>query len=528
MRTIFVIFDSLNRHALGAYGGDVPTPNFDRFAQKAAVFDRHYAGSLPCMPARRDMHTGRVNFTHRPWGPLEPYDNSYARILSGAGVYTHLITDHLHYFENGGWGYAQAFDSWDFVRGQEYDPVRPVVVPPVARMSEGFDERHYPTNGLQEGQTATRWTLPKDVWKRSRHALNSLEPMAEDDHPTSRCFARAFDFLETNRGQGDWLLQLECFDPHEPFEAPERFRQMFGADGNQPVLDWPRYAAVQESPEEVARIRASYSALVAMCDEYFGRLLDWMDANDSWNDTALILTTDHGYLLGEHEWWAKNKMPYYEEISHLPLMIWQPSCDQPGQRIGNLTQTTDLMPTLLDLHGVAPPPEARAQSLTPMLQGNAGDRESALIGMFGGPVCVTDGHYSYFRFPVTDDPAALPMYTLMPSHLEEMFSPSQLATAQLSPPFDFTKGAPLLRIFMQQDGGECGHEILRYWDRGNVLFDLSRDPGQVSPIDDPQTERRMIDLIIAQFVAHDAPVELYAHFALPDPSRRSPTVSLDQ
>ena len=106
MRTIFVLFDSLNRSAVGAYGSTaVRTPNFDRFAARAVTFDKHYVGSLPCMPARRDMHTGRLNFMHRSWGPLEPFDNSFPQILKENGVYTHLISDHLHYFEDGGHGF---------------------------------------------------------------------------------------------------------------------------------------------------------------------------------------------------------------------------------------------------------------------------------------------------------------------------------------------------------------------------------------------------------------------------------------
>ncbi|RUV31020.1 sulfatase, partial [Mesorhizobium sp. M1A.T.Ca.IN.004.03.1.1] len=76
MRTVFVLFDSLNRLALECYGGQgIPTPNFNRFAERAITFDRHYVGGLPCMPARRDLHTGRLTFMHRSWGPLEPFDN---------------------------------------------------------------------------------------------------------------------------------------------------------------------------------------------------------------------------------------------------------------------------------------------------------------------------------------------------------------------------------------------------------------------------------------------------------------------
>ena len=58
-----------------------PTPNFDRLAERAVTFDSHYVGSMPCMPARRDMQTGRLDFLHRSWGPLEPFDNSFPELL---------------------------------------------------------------------------------------------------------------------------------------------------------------------------------------------------------------------------------------------------------------------------------------------------------------------------------------------------------------------------------------------------------------------------------------------------------------
>ena len=516
MRTIFVLFDSLNRSALGAYGGTaIPTPNFDRFATRSVTFESHYVGSLPCMPARRDMHTGRLNFMHRPWGPLEPFDNSGVRMLSEAGVYTHLISDHLHYFENGGTGYAQSFDSWEFIRGQEYDPETVLTVPPVQRIREQFDPRHYPTDAFEEGRTATRGTVPKDTWKRSRHAINALKARDEDAYPTVRCMNRALDFLDRNGRSDDWFLQIECFDPHEPFDAPARFKTLFETGYSGPVLNWPLYEKVTDSAEEIAEIRANYAALVAFCDEQFGRLLDWMDHTNAWEDTALILTTDHGYLLGEHEWWAKNRMPYYEEISHIPLMIWHPDhVERAGAREAALTQTIDLMPTFLDLHDVVPPSEVRASSILSLLSGGAKVRETAILGMFGGPVCATDGRYTYFRFPRTDDPSALPVYTLMPSHLEEFFAVGDLAGAEMSGPFDFTKGAPTMRVTLSSRPGESGLSILSNWTDGHVLYDLANDPGQTTPIVDPVTEARLYDAIISHFRAHDAPEEIYAHYGL--------------
>ena len=135
MRTILVVFDSLNRMAMHCYGGtEIATPNFDRFAKRGLTFKNHFVGSLPCMPARRDLHSGRLNFAHRSWGPLEPFDNSSVQILKDNGVHTHLVSDHLHYFEGGDSGFHTRFNTFDFIRGQEYDPWIAMVEPPIERL----------------------------------------------------------------------------------------------------------------------------------------------------------------------------------------------------------------------------------------------------------------------------------------------------------------------------------------------------------------------------------------------------------
>ena len=516
MRTIFVLFDSLNRGALGAYGGDtIATPNFDRFAARAVTFDNHYVGSLPCMPARRDMHTGRLNFMHRPWGPLEPFDNSYARLLGGAGVYTHLVSDHLHYFEDGGWGYANTFDSWDFIRGQEYDPVKALAEPPVARFREMFDPRHYPLERLSTRGPVTREASDLLAWRRVRHATNTLFVREEDDFPTAKCFASAFEFLEMNKAADHFFLQLECFDPHEPFCAPERFKDAYrsGYDGR--ILDWPVYEQVTNSAEEIAEIRGNYAALTAMCDEYFGRLLDWMDANDAWHDTCLVLTTDHGFLLGEHEWWGKNKMPYYDEIAHIPLMIWHPdAADQAGTRRAALTQTTDLMPTFLELYGIATPREATARSLLPLVRGPGDGAASVIYGMFAGPIGITDGRHSYYHYPKRSDGEGFHLYTVMPAHMARQFDVSEIQAATLAGPFDFTKEAPVMRVPMAPDNGEAGLDAVRNRPASVQLFDLHNDPRQERPIENAALVQRFCREIGAHLARHDAPAEIFDLYGL--------------
>jgi arylsulfatase A-like enzyme len=144
MRTIFVLFDSLNRRSLEAYGGSaIKTPNFSRLAERCITFDNHYVGSLPCMPARRDMHTGRLNFLHRGWGPLEPFDNSFAALMNKQGIYSHLVSDHYHYWGDGGATYHNRYDTYEFIRGQERDPWKAMVQPPWERFRQMYHPKQF-------------------------------------------------------------------------------------------------------------------------------------------------------------------------------------------------------------------------------------------------------------------------------------------------------------------------------------------------------------------------------------------------
>ena len=508
MKVVFVLFDSLNRLALGAYGGSIGTPNFDRFARHAIAFDHHYVGSLPCMPARRDLHTGRLNFMHRSWGPLEPFDNSMPEILGANGIYTHLISDHLHYFEDGGATYHTRYRSFDFIRGQEYDPWKAMVQPPVARFKEIYSQKHYDFDAASDPAARS--------WARMQHAINREFMQDERDFPGPRCFDAAFEFLDRNGRANGWFLQIECFDPHEPFHAPERFKRQYETGYNGGILDWPHYEKVTESPQEIAEIRANYAALVAMCDSYFGRLLDYFDEHGLWRDTALILTTDHGFLLSEHDWWGKNRMPYYEEISHIPLLMHHPDWHgRGGARRSMLTQTIDLMPTMLDLFGIAQPPEVRGHSLLACVGGEPKLRDIAIFGMFGGPVGATDGRYAYYLFPEDLLAPGLYEYTLMPTHLRARFMPEELRTAALAGPFDFTKGAPVLRYEALPDAMRAPMQDFKgFGDIGTVLFDLAQDPKQERPMRDAQIEARMKDGIRAALKVHDAPVEFYARYDL--------------
>jgi len=314
-------------------------------------------------------------------------------------------------------------------------------------------------------------------------------------------------------------LQLECFDPHEPFVAPERFKAAYDAGYNGKILNWPLYERNSNSPEEIAAIRGNYAALVAMCDEYFGKLLDYFDEHNLWKDTALVLTTDHGFLLSEHDWWAKNRMPYYEEISHIPLIIWHPAHDQyAGDRRQSLTQTTDLMPTILEFHNCEIPKTVTGHSILPKLSRDLKTRDSQIFGMFGGPVGLTDGEYTYYRYPEDLTGKNLHLYTLMPAHMIDLFDIAELQSSELAPPFDFTKGAPTLRMKLDPKNTQVGQDGDTLEDCETTLYNVEVDPKQELPLDEADVEQRLSLEIARHFAEHDAPSELFEHFDLVQPA----------
>ncbi|NNK96314.1 MAG: sulfatase [Desulfobacterales bacterium] len=503
MRTVFVLFDSLIRRGLECYGGNLITPNFQRFADKSVTFTNHYVGSLPCMPARRELHTGRHNFLHRSWGPIEPFDISGFELMKRNGIYAHLISDHYHYWEDGGLTYANRYNSWEFMRGQEWDPWAAVVNPPLPEYKEKYHPLQYAEPGKKGG--------------RGQGIINHEAMPDEEDHPMVQCFNAAFKFLDTNREADNWVLNLECFDPHEPFFVPERFRELYPTDYKGPILTWPIYKRVQESEEEIDELRANYAALMTMCDEYLGLLLDYFDKHELWKNTALIVTTDHGFLLGEHEWWAKSRMPFYNEISHIPLLFYHPDhSDQAGTKRHSITQNIDIMPTLLSMYDLEIPKIVEGHSLVSMMEHDAPVRKAAIYGQFGAATNVTDGRYTYFRYPEDFRNQELYQYTLMPTHQNSLFTKDDFNNASYEYSFKFLQGFPAMKLPVGPPESRGQGALIE--DTQTVLYDLQTDPDQNNPIENPEVKLRLIREMTNIMKRNEAPPEAYRRLNLEVPA----------
>ncbi|MCX7011340.1 MAG: sulfatase [Candidatus Sumerlaeota bacterium] len=478
MKAIIVMYDSLNRHFLPPYGCDwVVGPNFSRLAERAVAFDNCYIGSSPTIPTRREIHTGRYNFLHRGWAPLEPFDDSMPEILKQHGVYTHLASDCQHYWEDGGATYHGRYNTWEFSRGQEGDAWKGDADPTLS------------------GNSIHR----QDI-------VNRRYVQTEEQWPQSQTFDHGIEFIRTNKDKDRWMVQIETFDPHEPFYAPQKYRDLYPHPYDGPQYDWPIYGRVTVPPEQVRHLRFQYASLVSFCDASLGRVLDLMDELDLWKDTMLILNTDHGHLIGEHNWLGKMIMPYYNEVAHIPLLIWDPRCGARGQRRSSLVQTIDLAPTLLEYFGVDIPPDMQGKALKDVIASDARIREAGLFGQHSQEVHVTDGRYVYMHAPATPDNQPLFDYTLMFNHMRERYRPGELRNIELAEPFTFTKGCRTVKI---RAFSRPGRERFP-----SALYDLEADPGQEHPITDATIERRMIDHLVRLMKENDAPPEQFQRLGL--------------
>lgn len=396
MNVILILIDSCNRHYLSPYGcKTVRTPNIEHLAYRGVTFTNHMIGSAPCMPARREMMTGRREFLFRGWEPLEPFDEPVARRCRQAGAITQLVTDHYHYWENAAHGYIEHFDGCEMVRGHENDYWKTAPQPNEPDWVKAINE-HRPGWG-------------------SRYYRNVAGFKSEDDFFSPTVFRRAAEWLEANHSQEKFFLQIESFDAHEPFHVPEPYRSMYTHDLDPSYTCWPPYQDPKQrldflrstSMQELAYIRAQYQGKLTMVDKAIGQVWSVMDRRSLWDNTMVILTTDHGHELAEAirdlseigsdalDHTLRNPFgkqhPHYLSHANIPLIVWHPELMSGGKKIDALTCSPDMYATVLDAIGESGGRRVHSRSILPLLVGENSDRDLVYWGSFGDGICCTDG-----------------------------------------------------------------------------------------------------------------------------------------
>ena len=315
-----------------------------------------------------------------------------------------------------------------------------------------------------------------------------------------------------------WFLFVDEFDPHEPFDTPEPWvdRYQDGPwDGD--WIIWPPYAngAVSAgllTEAEGRHIRANYGAKLSMIDAWFGRILDAFDQQDLWDDTALILCTDHGHYLGDErdgkDIWGNPAVPQFEPLGHTPLLIHWPGVEG-GGTCDALTTNVDLFATIADVFDARVDHATHGVSLAPLLDGTADSvRDWAVGGVWGNWVQVTDGSTKYARAPVSDNyplSAWSNRWSTMPIHIDGVVGltpPDQRAWLDTMPGTD----VPVLRQPFEPGDQlpiwAMGHQV----DQHHV-YRLDVDPDEQENRAGEQAEADMAELLRTALVELEAPTE---------------------
>ncbi len=373
MNVIVILADSLRADHLGCYGNKwIKTPNLDRFAAEATVFEKAYSEGLPTLPTRTAMFTGRYTFPFRGWGPLQPNDLPIAEILWERGYKTALITD-VYHMHKPGMCYERGFDLVQFIRGQEGDPQ--VVMKKKPR-------------GLPKGYKTDGKDIAVRDQMRQYHA-NTAHWKSDEDHFIAQVVKAGIHFLESQRERDNIFLWLDCFDPHEPWDPPAPYDRMYDPAYKGPVITQPIPGPVKGylTPAEVRNIQAQYAGEVTMVDKWIGIFLDRVRELGMYDNTLILFTTDHGEPLGEGRWGhgiMRKARPWpYEELSHIPFILRHPKGHGHGKRVKGFAQTCDVAPTALGYLGIPAPPAMQGKSLLPMVTGAAEKlRDFALSGFY--------------------------------------------------------------------------------------------------------------------------------------------------
>ncbi|ALD66483.1 sulfatase [Spiroplasma cantharicola] len=504
MRAVILMFDTLTRKYLPNYGNDwVHAPNFKRLGEKTITFDNFYAGSMPCMPARREIHTGRYNFLHRSWGQLEPFDNSIFEHLKNNNIYTHLTTDHWHYWEDGGGTYHTRYNTWEGYRGQEYDQWIP------AAYGKNHDQPH--ENGLN---TSFDPSTTEEKWNFLKYGKSNLAHLTQEDtsYSSVQTMLSGIDFLKGHKELDNWLLQIECFDPHEPFVMPQKYRDIYGATYTDNIPNWPKYSHYDEEKESenVKKLQIEYAALISMIDEYLGKILDYFDENDLWKDTMLIVNTDHGFLTGEHNFVGKSSSPWYDELIHTPFFLHIPEfANMDGKRFDKLCQTIDIAPTILEYFNMKDDFDRDGNSIYEALRKDKNNHKEILFGINGGHVNIYDGKYVYMKAAKDEKNSPNTQYTLNFNFMKGFLPDIFLNDMQYVKGTRFSNWMPMMKFNL--DIPLLSANSFKY---GNLLFDLENDPNQLNPLKDKKIEQMMIEKMVKKMKTVDAPLETYQRIGL--------------
>jgi len=387
---LFIIIDQLRADCLkGALAAHVDLPNLRAFMDEAVTFDRHFSVTNPCGPSRASLLTGQYAMNHRSirnGTPLRHDTPNIATEMRKAGYLPMLF------------GYTDT--TADPRVHDPNDPILKSYEQPMKGFHEVIEmrlEESYPWRShlMQKGYAFDDyWDVHKPVSPNGgTPRLNDPALYRAEDSDTAFLTDAFLNGIAAFDDQ-NWFAHLTYIRPHPPLVAPAPYNDMYdpstlpvpagfadAADERAlhpffgPTMDQQTagdfilgFDSVTPTRENIQTLRAVYLGLATEVDHHIGRVIRYLRDSDQYDDTLLVITADHGEMLGDRHSWGK--MTAYDAAYHTPLMIRMPGNQaQAGTAVSVPTESIDITPTLLDWVGLPAPNAMDGRSLMPLLCG---------------------------------------------------------------------------------------------------------------------------------------------------------------
>jgi choline-sulfatase len=368
MNIILVIADQLAASALPAYGnGTVIAPNLERLGREGVVFERPLCASPLCVPSRGSLMSG-----------LLP---SRAGAIDNAGELPAGVPTVAHALRLAGYRTVLA-GKMHFIGPDQL---------------HGFEERPMPDVYPAGFDWIPDWRLSDDERLPWYHDLSSVlragpvRATLQLDYDEEVAFRARRAIVDTARGDGRPLFLVVSFThPHDPYEVPPPVWARYdgvpvpppGDPGPAPDETTRRLRIMVDaeripvSPEQALLARRGYFAAISLVDDLLGTILATLDEQGLAGDTVVVVTSDHGDMLGERGLWYK--MAPFEDSIRVPLIVHAPGRFAAG-RVATPVSLLDLAPTLAAIGGGAPLPEADGRSLLGALDGQALEPRDVIV-----------------------------------------------------------------------------------------------------------------------------------------------------
>ncbi len=368
MNYIMICLDSLKQDHIGAYGAtECRTPNLDRFAEQSAVFTRARSEALPTVPVRRALQTGIRTFPwedipkpkgiynrHAGWCPIPQRQTTLAEHLAERGYVTGMVIDVYHLMKPS-MNFHRGMKSFEFIRGQENDQWKAAPLP------EGALDRYVP-DGCPERRLRVFTQYMQNQQGR---------PEGEIGHQVARVMTAAANWLEGMAGAGDFYLWVDSFDPHEPWDVPPEYIDMYapGYEGKRWI--YPNVIRYEDMTEpEIEHAKACYKAEVTLVDRWFGHLIDTIEELGLFENSLVVLLSDHGKIVGDRSNFGMSNKDTSRHLYDVPLMVRHPDGIGVGRRFDQWVYDIDVTATALDALGEEPLPQMDGRSFLPIMTGD--------------------------------------------------------------------------------------------------------------------------------------------------------------